>query len=188
MWAVVATILGLMATGLVIFLFFQLRTGRTGSLGNAGWFRWETAAGGNGHYYKAVALTDSITWTEAERQARLEGGYLATITSAAENDFVFSLVNAPGFFTADHGNGPALGGFQPDRSAEPDGGWSWVSGDPWNYSNWLTTEPNNSRSRFGTEDRVQFYSGIPGTPAATWNDMNRNDVNMLIAYVVERND
>jgi hypothetical protein len=43
-----------------------------------------------------------------------EGGYLATILSEAEDRFVFSLVNAPEFFTADHGSGPALGGFQQD--------------------------------------------------------------------------
>ena len=84
MWAVVATILGLISTGLVVFLFFQLRAGRTGSPQRAGWLRWEVSAGGNGHWYKAVALTNDVTWTEAERLARLEGGYLATITSVAE--------------------------------------------------------------------------------------------------------
>jgi hypothetical protein len=135
-----------------------------------------------------VALTNDITWAEADRKARLEGGYLATITSAAENDFVFSLVNAPEFFSAYYGVGPALGGVQRDGSVEPDGGWGWVSGEPWTYHNWLRQEPNDGRSRFGTEDRLQFYSGIPGTPAATWNDINRHDVNSSIAYVVERND
>jgi hypothetical protein len=187
MWAIVATILGLMLAGLVVLLFFQLRAERTRPPGNAGWSRWELSAGGNGHWYKAVALTNDVTWTEADRLARLEGGYLATITSAAENDFVFSLVNAPEFFS-DHGTGPALGGFQRDGSAEPNGGWGWVSGEPWNYHHWLPKEPNNGHSRFGTEDRVQFYSGIPSTPAATWNDINRHDVNSSIAYVVERND
>lgn len=189
MWAIVATILGLVSTGLVVFLFLQLRAGRIGSSRNVGWSRWEISAGGNGHWFKAVALTNDVTWTEAARLARIEGGYLATITSAAENDFVFSLVNAPEFFSANYGVGPALGGFQRDGSAEPDGGWAWVSGESWNYHNWLPRqEPNNGHSQFGTEDRLQFYSGIPGTPAATWNDVNRHDVNSSIAYVVERND
>ena len=187
-WAVVATLLGLTSTGLAVFLFFQLRAGRTGSPGNVGWSRWEMSAGGNGHWYKAVALTNDVTWTEADRLARLEGGYLATITSAAENDFVFGLVNAPEFFSASYGVGPALGGLQRDGSAEPDGGWRWMTGEPWNYHNWMRKEPNNGHSRFGTEDRLQFYSGIPGTPAATWNDVNRHDVNSSIAYVVERNE
>ena len=110
-WAVVATLLGLMSTGLVVFLFIQSRAGRTGSAGEAGWSRWEVSAGGNGHRYKAVALSNDVTWTEANRLAQMEGGYLATIASAAENDFVFNLVNAPEFFSADNGDGPALGGF-----------------------------------------------------------------------------
>lgn len=190
MWAVVATLLGLISTGLVVFLFLQsrARAGRTGPAGGAGWSRWEVSAGGNGHWYKAVALSNDVTWTEANRLAQMEGGYLASITSAAENDFVFNLVNASEFFSADNGDGPALGGFQREGSAEPNGGWCWVSGEPWNYHNWLRSEPNNGRSRFGTEDRVQFYSGIPSTPAATWNDVNRHDVNSSIAYVVERNN
>lgn len=187
-WAVVATLLGLVSTGLVVFLFFKLRARGSGSLQHVGWSRWDVSAGGNGHWYKAVALTNDVTWTEADRLARMEGGYLATITSAAENDFVFSLVNAREFFSADNGDGPALGGFQRDGSPEPDGGWGWVSGEPWSYQNWFRKEPNNGRSQFGTEDRVQFYSGIPGTPAATWNDVNRHDLNSSIAYVVERNN
>jgi hypothetical protein len=81
-----------------------------------------------------------------------------------------------------------LGGIQPDGSVEPNGGWRWVTGEPWNYNHWKPGEPNNGRSQFGIEDRLQFYSGIPGTPAATWNDVNRHDVNSSIAYVVERND
>lgn len=181
-WAIVATVLGLVSTGLAVFLFLQPR----GTRGEpAGWSRWEVSAGGNGHWYKAVAPTDGLTWTEADRLARVQGGYLATVTSAAENDFVFSLVNAPEFFAI--GKGPALGGFQQDRAPEPNGGWCWVGGDPWNYSNWHSTEPNNGRFGNGTEDRLQFYSSLPGTPSAQWNDINRDD-SQVGGYVIERND
>jgi hypothetical protein len=180
-WAIVATVWGLISTGLAVFFFFQSRGTRDES---AGWARWETSAGGNGHWYKAVALTDGITWPEADHLARAQGGYLATITSAAENDFVFNLVNAPEFFG--NGKGPALGGFQQDQAPEPDGGWCWVSGEPWNYSHWHSTEPSNGRVPSGTEDRLQFYSGIPRTPGATWNDVNKNDLDVG-GYVIERN-
>jgi len=180
-WAIVATVLALVSTGLAVFFFLQPSVGRHEP---AGWSRWETSAGGNGHWYKAVASSNSITWTEADQLARAQGGYLATITSAAENSFVFDLVNAPEFFV--NGKGPALGGFQRDESAEPAGGWSWVNGEPWNYSNWHPGEPNNSRHHTGTEDRLEFYSEIPGRPAATWNDLNRDDTT-LGGYVIERN-
>jgi hypothetical protein len=181
-WAIVATVLALVSTGLAVFFFLQPRVGRHEP---AGWSRWETSDGGNGHCYKAVAPTGGLTWTEADRLARVQGGYLATVTSAAENDFVFSLVQAPEFFA--NGSGPALGGFQQDRAPEPNGGWCWVSGDPWNYSNWHPAEPNNGRFGNGTEDRLQFYSSLPGTPSAQWNDINRNDP-QVGGYVIERND
>ena len=182
-WAIVATFLGLVSTGVAVYLF--LHPGAAGG-GSKGWSRWERSAGGNGHWYKAVVAPRELTWTEADQLARAQGGYLATITSAAENAFVFNLVNGPEFFKP--GRGPALGGFQLDRAPEPDGGWCWVSGEPWNYSNWHAREPSNGRHiSLGTEDRLQFYSGIPKTPGATWNDVNRNDTD-LGGYVIERND
>ena len=181
-WAIAATILGLLSSGLAILLWVQLREAPPT---HEGWFRWETSAGGNGHWYKAVAPTDGLIWTEADRLARLQGGYLATITSAAENDFVFSLVHAPEFFAK--GSGPALGGFQQDRAPEPNGGWCWVSGEPWNYSNWHSNEPNNGKFGAGTEDRLQFYSSQPGTPSAGWNDITRNDP-QVGGYIIERNE
>ena len=39
----------------------------------------------------------------------------------------------------------------------------------------------------GTEDRLQFYSGFPGTPSALWNDINRHDP-QVGGYVIERNE
>lgn len=183
-WAIGATVTALVSTGVAVF--FYLHGGPEGA--SAGWTRWEKSAGGNGHSYKAVTVGAAVTWTEAEELAREQGGYLATITSAAENEFVFGLVNAPEFFNTQYGAGPALGGFQQDGAAEPAGGWTWLTGEPWDYSNWKPGEPNNGRAREGTEDRVAFYSGISRTPAATWNDTHRTDRNNLMAaYVVERN-
>jgi hypothetical protein len=181
-WAIIATLLGLMSTMVAVFLFSHRPPGHATP---AGWVRWEISTGGNGHYYKAMPGTNGLTWTAADLLARLQGGYLATVTSAAENDFVFRLVTAPEFFPG--GKGPALGGYQLDRAPEPDGGWCWVGGEPWNYRRWHATEPNNGRLRDGTEDRLQFYSGAPGTPASTWNDINRDDT-QVGGYVIERND
>lgn len=45
----------------------------------------------NGHYYMAVS--GSFTWTEADTAAKAVGGHLATITSAEENEFAYSLCN-----------------------------------------------------------------------------------------------
>lgn len=152
------------------------------------WVRWDTGTGGNGHWYKAVATSNSISWRQADQIARAEGGYLTTIASASENSFVFSLVNAPQFFSTNNGAGPALGGFQPSGSPEPNGGWSWVTEEPWAYSNWYPGQPNNNGTPpLNSEDRLQFFSNIPSTPAATWNDFNGDELNMG-GYVIERDD
>ena len=183
-WAIVATLLSIVSLGVALAV---LRSRQGPDYRKEGWSCWEKSAGGNGHWYKAVLLPTGVTWEETAAMAQREGGYLATILSEAEERFVFRLVNAPEFFTADHGSGPALGGFQQDGAPEPDGGWCWLNGGQWNYSNWLRTEPNNGRSRFGTEDRLQYYSGIGRTPACAWNDINRGDKSSpIFSYVMER--
>jgi hypothetical protein len=60
---------------------------------------WPVDAGGNGHAYELVQALSTISWAAARSAAQAAGGDLATITSAAENDFIVanfgpSLVNA----------------------------------------------------------------------------------------------
>jgi hypothetical protein len=154
----------------------------------AQWIRWDLSAGGNGHWYKAVPGTSGLTWSIASQSAHDEGGYLATITSAEENNFVFSLVDFPQFWNGDNGSGPALGGLQQDGAPEPAGGWYWASGEPWTYSNWVTGQPdNNGNPPLSNEDRLEFYSGSSAIRTATWNDINRDNTN-LGGYVIERDD
>lgn len=95
------------------------------------------------------------------------GGHLATATSAKEMDFI-----------VDSGYRGALGGYQ-DLGAsdysEPDGGWRWVTGEPWDYTEWLILEPSNTG---GTEHFLftccsNHYSG--------WNDGN----GVVCGFIVE---
>lgn len=53
----------------------------------------------------------------------------------------------------------------PFGSSEPAGGWSWITGEAFSYSNWGGSEPNNS---FGTEDRITSTTG-------GWNDLTSTD-------------
>jgi hypothetical protein len=152
---------------------------------NAQWVVWPASSGGNNHLYMAVAATpgQTLTWNIANAAAIAQGGTLATITSPAENAFVFSLVNSPIFFNTFNGSGPALGGIQPPGSPEPGGGWSWATGELWSYTNWLPGSPDNAGG-FINEDRLHFFSSIANTPSAMWNDINQNDTN-LGGYVIE---
>src|SRR5688572_9198499 len=74
--------------------------------------QWSASQGGNDHYYQLIAAPNGITWSEASLSATNRGGYLATATSSAENDFIFSVANAnPAVWHV--GYGPWLGGLQP---------------------------------------------------------------------------
>jgi hypothetical protein len=135
----------------------------------AGLVQWRTEDGGNGHFYEAVLIGASgISWTDAESAAEAKGGYLATITSAAENDFVYSLVSGNDDFWnfTSNGNGPWLGGYQYDKLAEPAGHWRWTTEEPWTYTNWGASQPDNAGN---VEDYLHFW-GKGTLKGSTWND------------------
>lgn len=145
--------------------------------------RWEVADGGNGHSYEAIAAPGGITWYAANANAIAVGAYLVTITSQAENDFVFDLVDSPEFWHADSAfsRGPWIGAVQPAGSPEPGGNWQWVTGEPWVFSNWEPAEPNNFN---GDEDRVHFMVRSPTGRDPHWNDESGYDAR-ISSYVVE---
>lgn len=142
--------------------------------------QWAVSEGGNGHWYQVAQTPGPVNWEVADQAARQAGGYLATITSAAENAFVASLVANPAYWV-EVGNsfGPWLGGYQPPGSPEPNGDWRWVTGEPWGYTNWAPGEPNNSDE----EDYLQF-GGTAG-PGSKWNDARNNSAWTSHAYVME---
>ncbi|MBP6776244.1 MAG: PEP-CTERM sorting domain-containing protein [Piscinibacter sp.] len=132
--------------------------------------QWKISDGGNGHYYEVVVK--DLNWQQAQSFAEDRGGYLATITSASENAFVYSLA-APevvprawlyGVY------GPWLGGFQRSDSMEPAAGWQWVNGEgDFVYTNWGPGEPNDGND--GPEGQKEsFLHFINERKIATWND------------------
>lgn len=78
--------------------------------------------------------------------------------------------------------GPFIGGYQAEGSAEPAGGWHWLSGEPWEYTNWAedlndgevdkdprnNSQPNDSgKSKYG--QRIMGF-GEMNVPVPTWGD------------------
>ena len=49
----------------------------------------ETDHGEKDHWYEVVLVESGIAWTAASNAAEADGGYLASITSAGENNFLF---------------------------------------------------------------------------------------------------
>lgn len=134
-----------------------------------------------GHLYEYVSY--NANWVNANTNAQTRTkygatGYLTTITSQAENDFVAARLTNAGWMGAS------------DSASEGD--WKWVTGPEsgtsfWSglsggsavggrYSNWGTGEPNNA----GDEDCAQFLTGGSGK----WNDLPCSSF-ALPGYVVE---
>lgn len=130
----------------------------------------------NGHWYANV-ITAGISWDEAKIAAAAKTlpnstgrGYLANITSAAENTFI----------NDNFSNTPFIGA----SDAETEGDWFWMDGPEAGtkfFSNgapvgdsfvkWGTNEPNNL---FSNEDYGQLWV------EDTWNDIATQN-----AYLVE---
>lgn len=142
--------------------------------------QWKVQDSGNGHYYKPFQVSDGISWTSAEAEAVAMGGHLASITSQEENDFVFSLVSGNASFWSGT-SGPWLGGFQPDGSSEPSGGFRWSDGEPFAYTNWEKNEPDDD----GGENRIHFYTSSDrwNDSSGRWNDHLDNAG--IVAYIAE---
>ena len=113
--------------------------------------QWTVASGGNGHYYEYVSSTHYWSTQRAAAEARTHlgmSGYLVTLTSAAENDFVAQA------FDAQSNNFAWIGA----SDGANEGVWEWVTGPesgtqfsqganataPFNFENWGSVEPNNS--------------------------------------------
>lgn len=145
---------------------------------------WPKAQGGNGHYYQAIAYTNGVSWFQASLAATNMGGYLATLTSASEDAFVYKLVQtnkslwnmvAPG-----QNLGPWLGGQQLAGSVEPKGGWNWVTHESATCFNWASTKPANLHPNY---DRLHFYSST-NAPQNSWSDLNGDNFDVR-GFVVE---
>lgn len=118
--------------------------------------QWSSSAGGNDHWYEVI--TAPATWQAARDYAVDRGGYLATITSVEENNFIQSLIP--------DGANPFIGGYIDNA------GPHWVTAEPFDFANWDPGEPNGPGA-----DAIQFLRST-----GTWNDSLSTDTN---AFVVE---
>jgi len=97
-------------------------------------------------------------------------GHLVTMTSAAESAFVLSLLTV---------NYALAGGYQLPDQPTPADGWRWVTGEPWEYTDWGGTAPDDvgppPDRAFGVEDYEEQYLAI-GTAQAGWEDWNNEHI------------
>ena len=134
----------------------------------------------NDHFYQFITAP-GISWTNAKAAAEQltffgRRGYLATVTSAAENQFVVSKIQGQGWMGA--------------SDEQTEGVWKWMTGPEagtqfWQglsngsvtgglYNNWASGEPNNA----GNEDYAHFLTN------GQWNDYPLS-LGGIQGYVVE---
>lgn len=89
------------------------------------------AVGFNGHYYYVYDIDTITDWNLAQEYCEAQGGYLATVTSKEEDDFLYSYI-------ADMGYDSVLFGLS---DTNQDDAWTWVTGEPFSYENWASGEP-----------------------------------------------
>lgn len=147
----------------------------------------------NGHYYELHSFKDDwrLDWSEAKAFAEsltFQGntGYLATVTSQEEDDFLWNVLGAQGSF---------LGGFDKSTLDSNTGlfqhqNWQWVTGEPFNFSNWLPGEPNHWQDGSDltpNEEDYLMYWWQTDANGGRWNDTNLDSsylTNEGIKYVV----
>lgn len=108
----------------------------------------------NGHYYYLYDLDTATTWEEAKEYCESQGGYLATITSQEEDEFLYSYIT-------DMGYDSVLFGLS---DTHQDNVWTWVTGEPFSYENWASGEPSHQG---GYEHYGMYYEKYKD---GSWND------------------
>ena len=126
---------------------------------------WQQSAGGNCHAYAGVNKGMTYLQAKAEAEASMfngKMGHLATLTSAAENAFAKTAVNAVA-------NNYWIGAKRTGGATSP---FAWVTGETFSYTNWLAGQPDNT----GEDALAWMYNGA-------WHDMTSTVSSVF--YVIE---
>ena len=128
----------------------------------------------NGHIYELYYNYEKLTWENAKEYCEnYRGGHLVTINDSAEQSFIANdLITSEKY-------GYFIGGT--DRANE--GTWTWITGEPFSYSNWEDGEPNNTAvlDQNG-EDFLMIISSN-----GKWNDIINNNEHGFICEIESEN-
>ncbi|MEK7950034.1 hypothetical protein [Luteolibacter soli] len=124
--------------------------------------------GGTWNLYKVVSTP--MTWTEAQSAAERsvdplgktgKPGHLVCISGAAENMFVYQKVEGR-WIWAGLTDSEKRGG--KEAGSDRNGGWHWVTGEPYTFQLWRSSEPN--------EYHATGEDGVAVGHAGRWLDMS----------------
>lgn len=115
----------------------------------------------NGHWY--LLLRPERSWHTAQEYCRGMGAHLVTISSEAENLFVYNIASYAWLGASDKNQ---------------EGVWLWVTGEPMTYVNWAEGEPNNCSE---PNCRPEHYLTFSETPLQ-WNDVAATELPFICEW------
>lgn len=131
-----------------------------------------------GHHYQRVDETVGMSWWTAHDDANRRTyrgcpGYLATVTSAAENSWIINNLGGANLLA-----NKWMGGIQSSNASSKSSGWFWITGEFFSNPLWNGGEPND---RGGTNERhLEWDEGDSGK----WNDEGHS-IDENTGYIVE---
>ena len=156
-WALIEWTLDCNEDGIVDY--GQIESGAlTDSRGNGipdecdGPWQWRVDEGGNGHWYD-YDVQEVVPFGAAEALAVSRGGYLVSLTSDAEHQFVSQQLSRLRLALIDDFHIGAV---------RTSGGWMWTSGEPWAFSNFC------GQSSVQTAARIVARPDTPGCQYLRW--------------------
>ena len=161
--------------------------------------KWEQSDGGNGHYYQFLKTKSegSVSWDSAkaaasERTLLSQPGYLATLTTEAENNFVANEIAAPSIWIGASDDrdqifdpGTANKKYADQTAAE--GKWHWVTG-PESGTQFMSLNSTGETLRVGAATCLRgsktYYQGEPfGSAFNGWACGEPNNATHTISNV-----
>jgi len=119
-----------------------------------------TAESEDHHCYNGY---DQADFAGAVADCVKRGAHLATISSAAENKVARTFVN----------NSKWLGGHEDvSASAQGTGTYSWITAEPFTYTNWGEREPNQAKVRCSGFEQTCYEHCVSMKGDGTWADQS----------------
>jgi hypothetical protein len=114
----------------------------------------------NGHCYRINS--EQLTFVAAGAACQATAGHLVTLTDEAEDDFVRGLLDTAHWIGAWDGRADRTPGTAP---------FVWTDGEPWDYSNWESGQPNAVATNCANESSgAHCYEHCAYQTTGSWND------------------